>query len=55
MTGSGRYIFCGRRDGIEALTNMFNKMKNGKQFPLDWKTAVIYPTYKGKGNRQKPG
>jgi hypothetical protein len=42
------------RGGIEALTNI-NKMKNEEEFSLDWKTAVIYPTYKRKGNRQQPG
>jgi hypothetical protein len=34
---------------------MFNKIKNGKQFPLEWKMAIIHPIYKGKGNREKPG
>jgi hypothetical protein len=47
-------IFCTVRDGTEMLTNMFNKIKNGKEFPLDWKIAIIHPIYKGKGNREKP-
>jgi hypothetical protein len=38
------------RRGIEILTNMFNKIKNGKEFPRDWKIAIIHPIYKGKGN-----
>lgn len=42
-------IFCTMRDGIETLANMFKKFRNGKEFPLDWKVAVIYPIYKGKG------
>jgi hypothetical protein len=41
-------IFCTVRDGIKTLTNMFNKIKNGKEFPLDWKIVIIYPIYKGK-------
>jgi hypothetical protein len=48
-------MFCIRRDGIETLTNMFNKIKNGKEFTLDRKIAIIYPIYKGKANREKPG
>jgi hypothetical protein len=40
-------VFCIRRDGIETLTNMSNKIRNGKEFPLDCKTAIIYPVYKG--------
>jgi hypothetical protein len=48
-------IFCTVRGGIEILTNMFNKIKNGKEFPRDWKIAIIHPIYKGKGNRDKPG
>jgi hypothetical protein len=54
-----RKIFCIRRDGIKTLTNMFNKLKKkeegGEEFPMDWKTAVICQTHKGKGNREKPG
>jgi hypothetical protein len=49
-----RKKFYIRRDGIGTLTNMFNKIKNGKEFPLDCKTAITYPVYKGKGNREKP-
>jgi hypothetical protein len=48
-------IFCIRRDGIGTLTNMFNKIENWKVFPLDCKTAIMNPIYKGKGNREKPG
>jgi hypothetical protein len=48
-------IFCMVRDGIETLTNMFKKIKNGKVFPLDWKIASIHPIYKGKGSRDNPG
>jgi hypothetical protein len=51
---SGRY-FAVRKDGTETLTNMLNKIRNGKEFPLDWEIAVIYPVYKGKGGREKPG
>jgi hypothetical protein len=48
-------VFCNGEQGIGILTNVFNKTKNGKQFPLEWKTAIIHPIYKGKGNREKPG
>jgi hypothetical protein len=41
-------IFCTVRDRIEILTNMFNTIKNGKEFPLDWKIAIVYPIYKGR-------
>jgi hypothetical protein len=60
-TGYGRIpaklwkIFCTMKDEIETLTNMFNEIRNGKEFPLDWKIAIMYPIYKGKGNREKPG
>jgi hypothetical protein len=49
-----RNIFCIRRDGIETLKNISNKTKNEKEFPLDCKTAITYPVYKGKANREKP-
>jgi hypothetical protein len=48
-------VFCNGEQGIGILTNMFNKIKNGKQFPLEWKTAIMHPNYKGKGYREKPG
>jgi hypothetical protein len=48
-------IFCTMRGRTEILTNMLNKIRNGKEFPLDRKTATIHPIYKGKGNREKPG
>jgi hypothetical protein len=34
---------------------MFNKMKNGKEFPVDWKIAVIYRFVRGRereGNQE---
>lgn len=40
--------FCIRRDGIAALTSMFNKIKNGKSFLLDWKSATVYSICNGK-------
>jgi hypothetical protein len=30
--------------------DMFIKIKNGKELPLDWKIVIIYPVYKVKGN-----
>jgi hypothetical protein len=32
---------------------MFNKVKNLKQFPSDWKTVIIYQIYKGMENGRK--
>jgi hypothetical protein len=46
---------CRGEQGVEILTNMFNKIKNRRQFPVDWKTAIIYPIYKGRGGRGIPG
>jgi hypothetical protein len=40
--------------GPQILTNIFNKVKNVKEFPLDWKIAIIHPICKGKGNRKEP-
>jgi hypothetical protein len=40
--------------GIEILVEMLNKVRKGKGFPDDWKTAVIYPIYKGRGKRGEP-
>jgi hypothetical protein len=48
-------MFCIRRDGLETLTNMFNKINSGNEFPLDWKITIKYPYYMGKGKREKPG
>jgi hypothetical protein len=48
-------IFCIRRDGLENLTNMFNKINSGKEFPLDWRIGIIYRNYKGQCKREKPG
>lgn len=41
-------IFCTVVDGDETLTNVINKIKNGKGFPMDWKIAIMYPIYMGK-------
>jgi hypothetical protein len=48
-------VLCNGEQGTGILTNMFNKIKNRKQFPLEWKTAIIHPIYKGRGDRGKPG
>jgi hypothetical protein len=34
---------------------MFNKVKEGKGFPDDWKIAIICPIYNGKDERGEPG
>jgi hypothetical protein len=48
-------VLCNREQGVEILTNMFNRIKNRKQFPIEWKTAIVHPIYKGRGARGKPG
>jgi hypothetical protein len=48
-------IFSIKYDGINILTNLFNKAKNKNEFPSDWKVAIICPIYKGKGSPQEPG
>jgi hypothetical protein len=47
-------VLCNGEQGIGILTNMFNKIKNRKQFPLEWKTAITHPSYKGRGDQGKP-
>jgi hypothetical protein len=34
---------------------IFHKVKKGKQFPDDWKIAIICPIYKGNGKQGEPG
>jgi hypothetical protein len=46
-------IFSITNDGIKILTSLFNKIKNNNEFPSDWKVAIIFPIYKGKGNPQE--
>jgi hypothetical protein len=41
--------------GIEILVEIFNEVKKGKDFPDDWKIAIICPVYKGKGKWGEPG
>jgi hypothetical protein len=48
-------VLCNGEQGVEILTNMFNRIKNSKKFPTEWKTAIIHPIYKGRGARGKPG
>jgi hypothetical protein len=33
---------CNGEQGVGILTNMFNKIKSRKQFPLEWKTAIFH-------------
>jgi hypothetical protein len=35
-------------------TIIFNKVRNGKEFPLNWKIAIIHPIYKERGNCREP-
>jgi hypothetical protein len=34
---------------------LFNMTENKRQFSREWKTALIQPFYKGKGNQREPG
>jgi hypothetical protein len=43
------------KGGIEILVEMFNKVEKGNGFPDDWKIAIIFPIYKGRGKRGEPG
>jgi hypothetical protein len=36
-------VFCIRNDGIETLTNIFNKIKKGKEFTLNWQNCYYIP------------
>jgi hypothetical protein len=47
-------MLCIVKGGIEILVEMFNKVKKGKGFPDDWKTAIICPICKGRGKRGEP-
>jgi hypothetical protein len=44
-------VLCNGEQGVEILTDMFNR----KQFPIEWKTTIIHPIYKGRGVWVKPG
>jgi hypothetical protein len=39
-------IFCTASDENENFTKIFNKIKNGKEFPLDWKIAIMHSVCK---------
>jgi hypothetical protein len=41
-------IFFIREDGIETLTNIFNKIKSSKELRLDWKIAIICAILRGR-------
>jgi hypothetical protein len=34
--------------GLEILVRLFNKVKEGKDFPTDWKIAIVCPIFKVK-------
>jgi hypothetical protein len=37
------------------LVRLFNKVKEGKDFPIDWKIATVCPIFKAKGKMREPG
>jgi hypothetical protein len=41
-----------RNDGLKVMWNLFSGIKNGKAVPKLWRTAVLCPIYKGKGERK---
>lgn len=49
-----RNNFYALKDGTEISTNLFNKSKNGKVFPPDFKLATIFQVYKGQKKMEKP-
>jgi hypothetical protein len=56
-TRCGRY-FAARRGvgwGLEISVRLFNKVKEGKDFPTDWKIAIVCPIFKGKGKIREQG
>jgi hypothetical protein len=40
---------------LEILVRLFNKVKEGKDFPTYWKIAIVCPIFKGKGKIREPG
>jgi hypothetical protein len=44
-TGSQLSTYCRL---VVRVRNMFNKIKNRKEFPLHCKPVIVYPVYKGK-------
>jgi hypothetical protein len=48
-------IFCSTEGGgVEILVRLFN-VREGKDFPTDWKIAIVCPVYKGKGKTRERG
>jgi hypothetical protein len=43
------------RGGLEILVRLFNKVKEGKDFPTDWKIATVCPIFRGKDKIREPG
>jgi hypothetical protein len=46
--------FFTMKGGNEIVINVFIKVMNGEEFPMDWKVAIIHSIYKGKVNRKEP-
>ena len=36
--------------GIDVMIKLFHRVLDGKEMPEDWKTSMLVPIYKGKGN-----
>jgi hypothetical protein len=47
-------ILLNGEEVLEILVRLFNKVKEGKDFPTDWKIAIVYPIFKGKGKIREP-
>jgi hypothetical protein len=43
-----------KKGGIKMTVNLLNKIKNGRDFPEEWKTDIICPIYKRRGKRYEP-
>ena len=41
--------------GVEVMTKLCNKMLDGEGSPEDWKSTVLVPLYKGKGDTRECG
>ena len=41
--------------GVDVMTELCNNMLDGKEFPEDWKSSILVPLYKGKGDARECG
>ena len=47
---SMKMINASGKVGIDVMIKLCQRVLDGKEMPEDWKTSVIVPIYKGKGN-----